>query len=93
VEDTSNPPWPVSIGAEDLMVGTAATPITIHNVYQSPPCALASSSVTFNSLTAQTTSTTAGIQTIHISGTATNGVTPTSGTLHAETEGLLGVDY
>jgi len=89
IADESNPPWTVDIGATDL---TVTGPITIHNTYTSCPAG-PESNLAFNSITAETTSTTAGIQTIHIHGVATNGVTTAFGTVHAEGEGLLGVDY
>jgi len=89
IGDTSNPPWTVDIHASDLKV---TGPITTHNEYTSCPVG-SETNLAFESVTAQTTSTTAGIQTIHIHGVATNGVTTTSGTFHAEGEGLLGVDY
>jgi hypothetical protein len=81
-------PWTIDINPADLTI----TDVKIINFY-AEGCAVPGSELTFKEITGVTTSNSTGIQTIHISGLASNGFTSASGTVHAETGGKLGVDY
>jgi hypothetical protein len=99
VNDVANPSWTVDINkadtaAEPSFAGdlTITGPVTTINTYAAG-CPVGGSELTFANITATTASNAAGIQSISISAKATNGFSVSSGTLQAEAEGLLGVDY
>jgi hypothetical protein len=97
INDVSNPSWTVDINAANTpsFAGdlTITGPVTITNTYAEGCPAGGGSELTFNNITANTTSNATGIQSISISGPATNGFTVASGTVNAESVGDLGVDY
>jgi hypothetical protein len=89
--DVSNPPWDVDILATNLRVNG---PVTITNTYAAGCPAGAGSELTFGPIAGATTNGGGGgIEKITISGLASNGLTVTSGTLHAESGEVIGVDY
>jgi hypothetical protein len=90
--DSSNPPWTVDINATDLTVtGT----MEINHTYESCPSGITGSKRGFVDTTVTTTNgANGGISTLTIDNfLAENGFSHTNGSLHAETEGRLSVDY
>ena len=82
IEDTSNPPWGMSIA---YAPGTVTGPITLHSQFTG--CAFSTFHLVFNSFAVVPTLDEEGnITALHISGTATNGLTTTSGTFTFESE-------
>ena len=79
-EDTSNPPWNISIASTP---GTVSGPITIHYIYQD--CPVTTSHIVFASISVAP-NVINGDLTFTVGGLATNGFTTVSGAISQETE-------